>query len=704
MNAFRRALVLAGLVAFLAPVELGAGGPSSLPARYRVWLDEEVAYLITPRERDVFLKLQTDREREVFIDAFWTHRDPTPDTPENEFKTEHYRRIVSANHRFGRVSSLPGWKTDRGRIFIILGEPNSIEKFEGRTDILPAEVWFYQDRSGSGLPAGFNLVFFQEGGMGDFRLYNPATDGPMALIRDYRGRKDDFEGAYATLRDYEPDLASVSLSLIPGDSRATSGRPSLASTMFLNKVETLPQTLVKDGYAAKFLEYKDIVDVEYSAHYLDCDDLLTVARADNGDWLVHYALEPQRLSVSGSADGYQATFRLNGNVADMSGKMIHQFEKTIQVRMEEGRLQDLSRQPFDLRDLFPLIPGRYRFSLLVKNEASKEFMSFDRDVVIPDDGPRSVLTRPLLAYHWERVPPDPRGLVPFQFGPYRVDAQPGRIFARSETLTIVFQVLGLPAESLSRAGIRYQILKDGQVALERERSLAGAPDLPTVLEEFPLNDLPPAHYAVKVSLLLDGQESVSVPEEFDLTHRDAVPRPWVRAKIMAGAGDVAYEQVLGAELFNAGRLAEARSHFEKAFRKDPTSAVGATLLAKALLALGDVEPAAAVLAPFCDPSRNPDYDLLVLAGSIRERTKDWTGALGLFETAASRFGIDAIVLGHMGDCQWALGRPDKALAAWQKSLEILPNQPELRKKVEAAKARREGRADRPVNALWTNER
>ena len=104
--------------------------PKDLPERYRSWLEEEVVYIITPTEKEVFLQLQTDREREMFFEAFWKQRDPNPNIPENEFKDEHYRRISHANQRFGRESPGPGWRTARGKIYITLGEPNTIERFE----------------------------------------------------------------------------------------------------------------------------------------------------------------------------------------------------------------------------------------------------------------------------------------------------------------------------------------------------------------------------------------------------------------------------------------------------------------------------------------------------------------------------------------------------------------------------------------------
>ena len=92
---------------------------------YRKWLNEDVSYIITDEERAAFKRLQTDEEREQFIENFWLRRDPTPDTVENEFKEEHYRRIAYANEHF--ASGVPGWKTDRGRIYIVYGPPDEIE-------------------------------------------------------------------------------------------------------------------------------------------------------------------------------------------------------------------------------------------------------------------------------------------------------------------------------------------------------------------------------------------------------------------------------------------------------------------------------------------------------------------------------------------------------------------------------------------------
>jgi TonB family protein len=130
------ALILGSVVGLWAQ----SGPSSSLPEKYRKWLDEDAAYIISSRERDVFLSLATDGDRDLFIESFWKQRDPTPATQENEFRTEHLRRLDAANRRFSTPTT-PGWKTDWGRLYIILGDLwPSLRLFEGIKDEKPGGV------------------------------------------------------------------------------------------------------------------------------------------------------------------------------------------------------------------------------------------------------------------------------------------------------------------------------------------------------------------------------------------------------------------------------------------------------------------------------------------------------------------------------------------------------------------------------------
>ena len=499
MNRCSRSLFsLIAVIGFLA-----AGLPaqkSAMPAVYQKWLEEEVVHIITPTERDVFLKLQTDRERDLFIEAFWKHRDPTPLSPENEFKAEHYRRLNHVNRYYGRTSPTPGWRSDRGRVYIILGEPNDIQRFDNKTGLVPLEIWFYQNKESLGLPTGFHVVFFQQGGAGDYKLYSPAKDGPLALMSNYRGDPIDYMAAYRSLIEIEPTVADVSMSLIPGESSEGLARPSLASDMLIQKVENASRAQVDELYARKFLQYKDIVEVEYSANFLDCATLTKVSREPSGTYFVHYAVEPKRISVE-STDGRYAIFlKVNGTVTTLDGKLVFQFEKPVHMTLDDNQTKTADAQPFDLLDMFPLIPGTYKFSVLVKNEVSKEFMSFEETLLIPGEAPGLQMTSPVLGYTSTRADASQKTLRPFQIGPFQVMAQPNRAFARKDTLAVAFQVSGL-SESQKRSGrIRFAFTRNGQPAFERDRPLAECVDLPDILAEFPLADFVPAHYNLKVSV------------------------------------------------------------------------------------------------------------------------------------------------------------------------------------------------------------
>ena len=139
-----------------------------LAQKYRDWIEKEVVYIISDREKEAFLDLEFEEEREGFIPAFWRRRDPDSLTPVNEFKEEHYRRIELANRQLGREAAVPGWMTDRGKMYIILGEPRDRETFMSVPFLYPSELWFYGADKQKGLPPLY-LLFFQEYHAGPYR-------------------------------------------------------------------------------------------------------------------------------------------------------------------------------------------------------------------------------------------------------------------------------------------------------------------------------------------------------------------------------------------------------------------------------------------------------------------------------------------------------------------------------------------------------
>ena len=162
--------------------------PRRLPLPYSRWLNEDVAYIITDQERAAFVQLQTDPEREKFIEQFWARRNPTPGTPENEYRPEHYRRIEYANEHFAPSSGTPGWKTDRGRIYITFGPPDERDEHPNgdASTTSPFERWRYRYITGIGNDV--NMEFVDASGSGDFRMTMDPSVPPQQQQRIQRPR------------------------------------------------------------------------------------------------------------------------------------------------------------------------------------------------------------------------------------------------------------------------------------------------------------------------------------------------------------------------------------------------------------------------------------------------------------------------------------------------------------------------------------
>jgi tetratricopeptide (TPR) repeat protein len=298
------------------------------------------------------------------------------------------------------------------------------------------------------------------------------------------------------------------------------------------------------------------------------------------------------------------------------------------------------------------------------------------------------LTQPLLGYRVLRLEPAARRMKAFRIGPFQVYAQPGRIFTKSDTLAVVFQLNNLSPELAAAAEVRVAFLKDGQPFRETRRKPAEYPDLPVALEETALADFPPAHYEVRVSVSSGGTEVVAASEEFDLTFAEAVPRPWFSSRVLPDAGDPGYGEIVGSQLFNLGRFAEARVYLERALAKNPASEETAGALARTCLALDDAPSAVRVLAPFADPARTAKYETSVLAAEALLKVGQPGRAAELVDKAVAHYGINASLMNLLGDCYLAQGKTGEALAAFAKSLELSPEQPAVRDKVEGLKKRR----------------
>jgi GWxTD domain-containing protein len=651
-----------------------------LSESYKKWLDEEVVYIITPKEKEVFLKLATDRERNLFIEAFWKHRDPNPNTTENEFKKEHYRRITYVNNWFGRESPSPGWKTDMGRIYLILGEPNSIDKFENLSEVYPMIIWFYQGKIDYGLPNAFNVVFFKRRGMGEYELYSPIKFGPQKLLIHFMGDPTDYRAALEELLEVEPSIAEVALSLIPEESKHGFLTPSIASELLIsNKIPSAPYKKVEDTYAEKLLKYKDVIEVEYSANYIDNDSSMNVIQDQSGMFFVHFVIEPRRLTFEKYENKYHTTLDVNGIVANNEGKTIYQYQRSIPIEFSEDQFNSIQAKLFSFQDMFPLIAGEYRINLLLKNSVSKEFTTAEAEVLIPKD-PSLKISSLILA---NRIITDSkyRGKIkPFMFGDAQLIPSPRNDFSPEDSLYLFFQIYGLDKDLVENGLLDYSIFKEEEKVFSKVKKMTEYQDKSNFIEEFSLRNFSPAYYRIKVSLLSENREEITAEQSrFYISPLASVPRPWILSFPQPPSENPLYHNIEGIQFLNKKDFTQARSLLEKAYRKEPNSVQYALDFCTVLLIQKEFQRVNEIAAPFLTNQNRSRF--LLIVGQSYQALGELNSAISYYKEYLSHQGTNLGVLNRIGDCYFRLGAEEEAINAWERSLEINPNQEEIKTKV-----------------------
>ncbi|MBE0460930.1 MAG: GWxTD domain-containing protein [Candidatus Aminicenantes bacterium] len=660
--------------------------PSELPESYRKWLTEEVVYIITPKEKDVFLQLKTDRERNLFIEAFWKQRDPNPKTSENEFKKEHYRRISYANQWFGKESPGPGWRTDMGRIYITLGEPKTIERFENLTEVYPVIIWFYEGMIEYGLPNAFNVVFFKKGGIGEYELYSPVKFGPQNLLIHYKGDPTNYLAAYNELLGIEPNIASVSLSLIEGESTYIPS-PSIASEILITfKVPSAPHKKVEDVYAEKLLKYKDIIEVDYTTNYIGNDSFINVIMDKSGIFFVHYIIEPKKLSLEQYVNKFYTDLEINGNISDLNGNTIFQYEKTIPIEFNEEQLNKIKDKLFSFQDMFPLIEGNYRFNLLLKNTISKEFTSLEKDITIPKASTLQMSSL-ILANKIIKDSKYTGKNKPFLMENLQLVPSPRNDFSHKDNLYLFFQIYGLNQDLRENGYLELSIFRSDKKVHSLIKNIKEYPDKVNFLEEISLANFPADYYKIKVTLFDENKDEIlSEHSNFYISNLAFLPRPWVLSLPGASSDDPLYLNILGNQSLNKKEIQAAKSLLEKAYRKNPNSIKFALDFSRALLMAKEYQRVKQIAMPFLNTQEK--YEFFAILGQSCQALGELAEAISYYKDYLSHYGTNLLILNSIGTCYYQLGNREEALIAWEKSLELNPNQEKLKNIVESIKEKK----------------
>lgn len=655
---------------------LCAVSEKELPEKYRIWLTEEVPYIITPVEKQAFLSLSSDRDRDFFIEAFWAQRDPTPGTPTNEFRDEHYQRITYANAHF-IDSPMKGWKTDRGRVYVILGPPKTVERFEDLMSCVPVEVWFYLGKTEYGFPAGFNVMFFQRHGTGEYRLYHPGSDGPASLFRQYRGDPTNVEKAYEDLKVIDPVLAEYSLSLLIGSREDRMGA-AISSEFLLKNIAGYPAKLIDPRYAEKITKYRTQIETDYSLSYVDAHYMTRLTRRSDGRYFLNYAIQPKSLSVDQYEKTFYASFKLYGKLEDSAGHVIHEFTKTVPIELDEATLQRLKGSTLCMTDMVPVIPGSYKFTLLVKNTVSKEFSDLEERIVVPDEGKDPVLLTPLVYENASTEDATAAAARPFRLGSLAPDLRPQSAFVRGTALSAAFQVAG-PTEGLVAS---IELLKETASLSKTEKPLAEIASGSAFRVSLPTAELAAGEYTAKISVHTPGGVTLSEKTvAFSISPVAAVPQPYVYSKVLPPEKGYLYDLIIADEYARSGNESAALRVYEQGAAAYPVVAEFKVGLARLMLQKREYGRVIDLLSAITGSGDSPIAEGYLYLATAQQASGQYAPAVENYTRYTNKHGTDYRVLNSIGECYFATGQKADAIKVWQSSLQIYPDQPALKNRL-----------------------
>ncbi|HSA95714.1 MAG TPA: GWxTD domain-containing protein [Acidobacteriota bacterium] len=674
-------VVLAVLVAGPLPA-----APEKLSPALGLWL-EDVSPIITKTEREVFLRLATNAERETFVRFFWKSRDPAPDTSVNEFQKEYEERIRFADQTFGHDSPKRGSRTERGQIYLVLGPPLERKLFTTESDVWPLELWFYKGEEEYGLPAFFYLIFYQPQGIGDYRLYSPGVDGPERLVvtRVY-GESETRAGALRIMKNLNSEMAAAAQSYIPGES--SYGLGSASSDLVVASIRQVPQKKYSDAYARSYLRYKDYIETDYTDTFLNSAFQVKVFR-QAGQPFVHWTIEPDKMNFAAQGNFVAATFELILRLEDPGGRLLFEKVEEVPLKLTPDQYRAHERQRFAFQDLLAVVPGEHKALFLLKNKTARDFSSFETPLVPPASiaAGRPGLSAPLLFQARETVPEaERRNLKAFVFcgRQYLVGAR--NEFTTSGTLGVFIQAWNLDAAPSFVVDLVSADTNDsaGRFPLTEVAPDPADPTTLLVSGTVSLKDIKPGYYRAEISArAADGTPLLSEKENFVVLDRAVPVLPWVYARLHGPFPGPEHLKALGSQYFLSGDYAKARDAFEAILRlRDDAEA--RLLLAKSLFGLGLFKESLAHAVAANE--RTGDRESAKVIALDYAGLKDWNSALTYLEKLMAG-ATEIPVLNLAAECYLAVGRPDKALPLIEKSLSLLPDQPAVKALQEQAKKR-----------------
>lgn len=429
------------------------------------WLEEVVPYIISPKEKEVFKNLPSEEERGKFIENFWRVRDPNPSTPENEFKIEYYKRIAMANKFL--ASAIPGWRTDRGRIYILLGPPNEI-----RQDFNPSgsyltithaatEVWSYMGLPGKKLPYNLEIEFVDKYGTGNYVLASN-----LGLVE--RGENIDLNSMHYHF-DYMENLAEV------------------MKTPYENLKEL-------EGIITTQATY-DLIPLNYNLYHLKGSEKNTYLPLIIE---IPYSKLPNK-EIEGK---YYFSLTLIVNVSNKLGQITHRRSKNINFNYSPAELESLNEKDIQIQAFLSLEPEAYKIHLLVLDNFSGKIGTLHQDISVPRFRKDELALSDIIISHKE-YEPDSKFSGSRRASLERIFSEVNKFFSPDQQLNLYFEIYNLassPELGLNGFAIEYSFFHDKDLIthVPATKSDPTAQKDCRVQTSFKLKTFKPGRYTLRV--------------------------------------------------------------------------------------------------------------------------------------------------------------------------------------------------------------
>ena len=486
-----------------------------LEQAYKHWLNEDVAYIITDEERSAFLQLSNDEERDQFIEQFWLRRDPTPDTVENEYKEEHYRRIAYANEHY--AAGIPGWKTDRGRIYIVFGPPDEIESHPtggqydrpqeeggGSTSTYPFEQWRYRYIEGIGQEIIIEFV-------------DQCSCGAYTMEFD-RSKKDALLNVPgAGLTQYEQMGLSSKADRMSGFERLGRGPFNQGDgAKIFDRLETFAK--LQKAPPVKFKDLEEVVShkIRYNTMPFEVRADFVKVTSDTSLVPITISLKNRDITFNNKDGVMRGVVNIFGRVTTLSGRIAQTFEDPVGVDQPAELLPKILDNSVVYWKALPLKSGRYRVDIVVKDVNGDRVGTWSRGIVVPEyNDDKLAASSLILADQMERVDKKTVGSTAnFVIGQTKVrprvepaDGKPA-VFKRKERMNMWMQVYNLGLDKATNkpdATVEYDVInaatnKPVVHAVETTKQMGNIGDQLTLEKSLPLASLEPGLYRVSIKV------------------------------------------------------------------------------------------------------------------------------------------------------------------------------------------------------------